>query len=456
MPLTSLKLSLLAAAVVATPFWGMSGCSQSSEAAEPPAPRAVPGELAFPGAIGHGAASRGGRGGRIIYVDTLADQGPGTLRACMEAQGRRTCIFRVNGVIRFAGRSPAIRHPYLTIAGHTAPGSGIIVANTDDGQGRTPIIVKDTHDVVIRHLRVRLDAIGADPSGEDAFTIENSRNVILDHVSGSWARDELVNPYGENDRITISWSLFAEAIPPHDKCALLGSDPKGPQNVSFIFNLCAHSGDRNPDINFKPGSCVEVINNLFYNANSQFAEIWESYGGSPVSLLGNFFKSGPNTAERATGIERELIGSKGMSRIFVWGNKFDGRFVHVSPQLQPALVAEPPCPATVRAASAEQAYRKVLAGAGAFPRDRIDGRIVEDVRTRRGRIVRQPGRIEAQLPAAPYVDADRDGMDDGWERRHGSDPTRSDPWADADADGLLNLDQFLDHRHRELVAAGGS
>src|SRR3546814_8971102 len=51
-----------------------------------------------------------------------------------------------------------------------------------------------------------------------------------------------------SDLITISWSLFAEGIPRHDKCALLGGDPKGPQHLSFVGNLCAHNGDRNPDV----------------------------------------------------------------------------------------------------------------------------------------------------------------------------------------------------------------
>src|SRR3546814_4955771 len=99
--------------------------------------------------------------------------------------------------------------------------------------------------------------------------------VILDHVSGAWALDENVNGQGQNDLITVSWSIFAEGIPRHDKCALLASDPRGPQRFSFVKNLCAHNGDRNPDANFPPDSCVEIVNNVFYNAGSQFAEIWE-------------------------------------------------------------------------------------------------------------------------------------------------------------------------------------
>jgi pectate lyase len=72
-----------------------------------------------------------------------------------------------------------------------------------------------------------------------------------------------VSGYRQNDNVTISWSIFADGLTPHDKCALLGSNPTGPQKFSFIGNLCAKTGDRNPDLNFTPLSCVEIINNVF-------------------------------------------------------------------------------------------------------------------------------------------------------------------------------------------------
>src|SRR3546814_8147605 len=97
-------------------------------------------------------------------------------------------------------------------------------------------------------------------------------------------------------------------MPRQDKCAVLGGDPKGPQHLSFVGNLCAHNGDRNPDVNFRPGSCVEVINNIFYNAKSQFTEIWESYGGTPVSVVGNVMRAGTSTSLMAVGIDHEIIG----------------------------------------------------------------------------------------------------------------------------------------------------
>src|SRR3546814_2202344 len=69
--------------------------------------------------------------------------------------------------------------------------------------GFTPLVVKRTHDVVVRHIRVRTDRNGEERGGNDAFTIEDSSNVILDHVSGSWALDENVNGQGQNDLITV-------------------------------------------------------------------------------------------------------------------------------------------------------------------------------------------------------------------------------------------------------------
>ncbi|HEX7743008.1 MAG TPA: hypothetical protein VF442_11350, partial [Sphingobium sp.] len=222
----------------------------------------VPGVEAFPGAEGFGRRARGGRGGAIIQVTTLQDHGPGSLRACIEASGPRTCVFRVGGVIRFTTRRPIIRNPYITIAGQTAPGGGILITHGGGADGFTPIIAKDTHDVIIRHIRVRTDLNGEVRGSNGSFLFENSRNIIFDHVSGAWALDQIMSGYGENDNITVSNSIFTEGIPRHDKCALLGSNPRKPQKISFIRNLCAHNGDRNPDVNFMPLSCIELLNNV--------------------------------------------------------------------------------------------------------------------------------------------------------------------------------------------------
>ncbi|MVZ98249.1 pectate lyase [Sphingorhabdus sp. IMCC26285] len=406
---------------------------------------------AFPGAIGHGAATLGGAKGKIIQVTTVTDQVAGSLRACVEAFGPRTCVFRVGGIFRFTGTPPVIRNPYLTIAGQTAPGGGVTIAHDGSAESRTPLLIKNTHDVIVRHVRVRNDRIGGEKESEDSITIENSKYVIIDQVSASWARDELINGYGNNDFITISNSIFSYGIPRHDKCALLGSDPKNAQKFSFIGNICAHNGDRNPDINFKPASCVEVVNNIFYNAVSEFAEIWETYGGTPVSIVGNSFKSGTNTSDGAVGVIRQTVGSTGTSAIYLHDNQFFGNFTHIDASVAVGQRNTPPCPLTISPMSANDAYVSALAKSGAWPRDAIDLEVLADVANGTGRIVHLPGSIPAILEGTPYPDSDRDGMDDRWEAKHGAKVGVSDPWIDSNKDGVSNFDAFLDALHQQLL-----
>ncbi len=427
---------------------------RTSQRASPAVADSVPARspAAFAGAEGYGAGSSGGRGGRIILVSTLANDGEGSLRACIDTAGPRVCVFRVNGLIRFTGRPPVITRPFLTIAGQTAPGDGITLAHSGGQDGVTPLLIKNTHDIVIRDIRVRPDLRGAVRGGNDAITFENSRNVILDHVSGSWALDENVNGQGDNDNITISWSIFAEGIPKHDKCALLGSDPTKPQRMSFIHNLCAHNGDRNPDMNFVPGSCIDVINNVFYNGRFQFAEVWESYGGTPVNIMENMFRAGPNTSPEAIGIDRQIIGSRGAAKVFVQGNAFDGAFTHEAVSLSGILAKRPVCPPSITPVSAEAAYNAVLQRAGAMPRDPVDQRIVAEVRERGGHIRKEPGTIPVSSPVRSPDDKDGDGMPDAWEQAHGTLPAVSDPWLDADGDGMANFDEYLDDAHQSLAS----
>ena len=405
----------------------------------------------FPGARGYGRVAQGGRGGRIIAVTTLADAGPGSLRACIDALGPRVCVFRVAGVIRYTTLRPVVRNPFLTIAGETAPGEGILLTHAGGRDALTPLVIKDTHDVVVRDLRVRLDRRGQVRGSNSAVTIENSRRVMLDHISTSWSLDENVGLQGQNDQISITHSILAEGVPDHSKCALLSSDPAGPQRLSFIGNLCISNGDRNPNVNFRPGSCVEVINNILYNAKVEFAEIWESQGGTPVSIVGNYFRAGPNTSVAAHALVRQTIGSKGMSRVYARDNVFDG----VTPSTHDfaaLLVDRPPCPLTMRPGTGAQAYSSVLGDAGARPRDAVYRRLLTEVRQRGGHIVKDVGRLPPLATAPAYLDSDGDGMADEWERRHGLDPRADDAWKRAAGSQWTNLDLFLGYAHAQRAA----
>jgi len=399
---------------------------------------------------GSGSVTRGGRGGAIIQVTTLADGGAGSLRQCLEASGPRICIFRVGGVIRFTSKRPIIRNPYLTVAGETAPGGGILLTHQGGSDALTPLVIKDTHDVIIRNLRVRTDRRGAIRGSNSAVTIENASRVLLDHISTSWSLDENVGLQGQNDAIVIQNSIFAEGVLHHSKCALLASDPKGPQWLRFAGNLCVSNGDRNPNINFRPGSCVEIVNNVFYNAKVEFTEIWESNGGSPVSIVGNYYRAGPDTSSAAHALVRQTVKSNGRSKVFAQGNIFD-RVAPETPNFAPLRVPRPPCPLSIQPKPAKQIFGEVLNRSGAWPRDAVDQRLVLEVIQRRGQIPTTPGRITPLVEAPPYTDTDRDGMSDMWEEKNGLDPHHNDAWKIQKGRETTNLERFLEGRQAELI-----
>lgn len=418
----------------------------------------VAGAEAFPGAEGFGRRSRGGRGGKIIAVTTLNDRGPGSLRECIGAKGPRICVFRVSGVIRFTSQRPIIRNPFITIAGQTAPGGGIIVTHGGGKDGLTPIVVKNTHDVIIRHIRVRTDRNAAHRGSNGSFTFENSRNVIFDHVSGAWAQGQIVAGSKFNNNITIANSIFTQAIPKREKCALLASHPTKPQKISFIRNICAQNGGGSPHVNFMPGSCIEIINNVLYNARSRFTEIHEYFGGSALNVVSNYYKGGPDSRNYIAAVDRVAYDNPRNSELFLAGNVLDGVQKLVTKDANVAVVERPACPLSVRVMSAEEAYAQALMSAGAFPRDSLDDLTALEVRQRSGRILQDramlggPRPLPAIAPGMPYVDLDEDGMADSWERIHGMDPRKNDAWQDADHDKWLNLDEFLDFAHRQVMA----
>ena len=116
----------------------------------------------FPGAEGFGATTPGGRGGKVYFVTNLDDSGPGSFRAGCEAEGPRTVIFRVAGTI--ALKKPiTVTHPFLTVAGQTAPGDGVCLRDAPFGIA--------THDVIVRYLRSRLGDVS---SREDCEAMADS------------------------------------------------------------------------------------------------------------------------------------------------------------------------------------------------------------------------------------------------------------------------------------------
>jgi len=147
--------------------------------------------LAFPGAVGCGAHTQGGRGGKIIRVTTLAADGPGSFVEAIHAKGPRIVVFEVGGVIDLQQHELKITEPFLTIAGQTAPSPGITLVRTG--------IDLATHDVIMQHVRIRVGTAGAAKRAgwePDAFSTINAWNVIVDHCSLTWAIDENLSASG--------------------------------------------------------------------------------------------------------------------------------------------------------------------------------------------------------------------------------------------------------------------
>jgi hypothetical protein len=173
------------------------GLSAATQSPEPMSPGTA--ALAFPGAQGWAAHTPGGRGGKILRVTTLAASGPGSVAEAIAMPGPRIVVFEVGGVIDLGMKELRITEPFLTIAGQTAPQPGITFI-----KGGLTIA---THDVVIRHVRMRPGDGGMPTfSGDiDAITTaRGARDVIVDHCSLTWATDE--NLSASSTRFTATTS----------------------------------------------------------------------------------------------------------------------------------------------------------------------------------------------------------------------------------------------------------
>jgi lysophospholipase L1-like esterase len=301
-------------------------------------------------AMGHTGwtRTRGGDGGRVIRVATLAAGGPGSLREAIEADGPRTVVFDVAGRIDLAGGQLAIRRPHLTIAGETAPSPGITIM-----RGETLVA---THDVIVRHLAFRPGEYGrqkssasraalAAPAGpaepapaaardhDGLSTVDGAHDVIVDHCSFTWATDENLSASGPrfgggpawghwrratSHDITFSHNLIAEGLShsvhdkgEHSKGSLIHDNATG---ILILGNLYVSNRERNAL--FKGGTRGAMVNNLIVNPGVRavhynlLADEWS--GHAPVNgrltLQGNVLRAGPDTRPGVPFVALEGVG----------------------------------------------------------------------------------------------------------------------------------------------------
>jgi len=414
--------------------------------------------LAFPGAEGFGADAKGGRGGKVYHVTTLEDRGPGSLREVVEAEGPRIVVFDISGTIRLT-KSLVVTHPFITIAGQTAPGEGICLRDATLG-------VSAEH-VVIRFLRSRL---GNQGEAGDAISIGAGHHIIIDHCSASWSLDEVLSSSTGEPKLsdlTVQWCFITEALNPKNHG--FGSLVRGCRGARYSYhhNLYAHNrgrnprpgnyDDRNPHEKDPNGLLLDFRNNVIYNWSGSYAGYnADKESVTHLNYVSNYLVAGPNS--RLTGIAYQE-GSP-YNRGYFAGNYYDHRPVADSwtvvsfgdwdaSQIAAYKQAEPFETGPIVTQKAPDAYQAVLRSGGAsLPRrDAVDRRIVEEVTSGKGRIINSQAEVGGwpALASAPAPrDSDGDGMPDAWELQQGLNPNAAaDGPQDRNADGYTNVEEYL-------------
>jgi len=433
--------------------------------------------LAFPEAEGYGRFAKGGRGGQVIEVTNLNDSGPGSLRAALTAAGPRTVVFRVGGTITLTSRI-LIKELFLTVAGQTAPGGGILV--------RGSYVSIRASDVVIRYLRFRSGVSGEEnPELIDTLSVERNSNgptvsnVVIDHCSMSWGEDEVINIWGGNEfnvtNITYQWSIISEGLQTSrapGRGVLLGG---GATNVTIHHSLLMSNDDRNPNIS---SGHVDFVNNFVYNPGLGSSSLWPNTGNFWINFENNYYEKGPwsHPVRPNVSVWGDPINGP-ISSIYFSGNIYTlTRPTLQEPESKFYEFRNPDTPdsttptiATTRfsssampiISSAVQAKADVLAHAGANKQVRADGTFQTEMwdavdqryfaEINAGAGIGEPISSPADVGGYPTIeigpapqDTDHDGMPDIWELAYDLNPENdSDGALDSNGNGYTNLEEYL-------------
>lgn len=440
---------------------------------------------AFPGAQGGGMYTTGGRGGKVLHVTKLTDDGSeGTLRWAVEQTGPRTVVFDVAGVIPL---TKALKietdanhdRDNITIAGQTAPGDGICLKNYN--------FRISANNVIIRFLRFRMG--DETKTAEDAlqlYTGENNlHDVIIDHCSLSWSTDECGSFYGMTN-FSLQWCILSESLlnSVHGKGRHGYGGIWGGSNSTFHHNLLAHHFSRNPRLDHDYVSTLKgplnFVNNVIYNWGDNSSYGGESRPGSDFkkyNIVNNYYKPGPaTTADKVRFLDpttkctycdsshpdQVVPGHFYMTGNFMHGNEgysadnWSGKATTASAELIATIKADSfftyEKASYLSLHSAENAFTSVVGYAGAsLKRDSVDERVVSETKngtfTYKGSNGGDKGLIDSQADVG------------GWPEYKGD--TRSDfpAWVgDPNAYTLdpkkryTNLEMYLHYLVREIVA----
>lgn len=278
---------------------------------------------AFPGAEGHGRYTEGGRGGQVVHVTNLNDDGPGSFRQAVKNHKPKTVVFDVGGVI--ALEKDLRIGDNTTIAGQTAPAPGITLRY---------YTVRPGSNNIIRFIRVRRGQERDVNDGADAFWTNHVTGLIIDHCSLSWSIDEVASFY-DNNNFTMQWSTIGESLnhAGHGKGAHGYGGIWGGKLASFHHNLIIHVNNRAPRFcgarygwegykqnklydkygwqNYVQAENVDMRNCVVYNCGE--GKCYGGPGGGQINMVNNYFKAGPST-KNASLLTQVSVGSPDNSK----------------------------------------------------------------------------------------------------------------------------------------------
>lgn len=439
------------------------------------------GVLAFPGAEGYGKYATGGRGGKVVAVTNLNDDGPGSFRDALTQYPNEplTVVFDVGGLIELQS-DIKINRSNLTIAGQTAPGDGICLTGASlIVNGARSLAQGGNHgNIIIRYIRSR--PIANDPNGKYGIGLENVHNVIIDHCSFSWANEENAAIY-DNKFTTVQWSIISEGLyrAGHSKGDRSYGGVWGGQFASYHHNLLAHNNGRTVRFNGARAhdtiALVDYRNNVIYNwgteGHATGGEIEIEGGVSRINIVNNYYKPGPATPSRRNFIRPNTPAAEQVGKFYLSGNIMDGNAAMSADNktgvtwnsgfefLSNSKISDQPFPVAIDlpVITAQEAYNAVLEKAGAIlpKRDAVDERIVNDTRngTATGMgsrnllgIIDNPdvvGGLPTYAATSPKVDTDGDGMPDAYEVEKGLNPNDATDGNQTNGQGYTNLEVYL-------------
>ncbi len=273
---------------------------------------------AFPTAEGAGAGATGGRGGKVIYVTTRDNAGPGSLREALRTKGSRTIVFAIGGRFQLESLLYVEDLGDFTLAGQTANDLGGIHLTSEGTANDNYMYIVDSQNMIFRYFDTRHQwewfLIPNNSHRRASFNTASCYNYIIDHVSSGWGSYSfnVVDPNKEANAIgkfTLQRSLAHENIIGQNvgmgagvSAGYASSFPHDQQidvwnrieELDFHHNAWIGQTHRFPNTDGGANGRFRVINNYVYGWGSRLNNIG---GNARNDIIANVYQKARHTSE---------------------------------------------------------------------------------------------------------------------------------------------------------------